>query len=444
MRRVAAVTVLFCVLMAGGKAASPVQDRDERGADEITATTVLAVEAWVSAVNNHTPGRRDAAVAAVSALTFGQRRHLNAGMGLFLNHLLAKGGITKTEAEKHIAQIGLATRRIPGASALLKRAAVLHSDAAIVRRFDAATPPESTGAPPPGPPPSPLLSHQRLFLGKDGEILGEVVADWNWRFARSLLDLIPPKPAADPFVAAWYHATTAFMLQQRSYGEAVTHLERAAAVFPDDARVLFDRACYSEIQGLPVSQVLLSEEDLFTLRAQRAGQRPVGTRSTASTHLGIPPPEVANAEAERLFRGALRVNPYFVEARVRLARLLDLRKRHEEAAAQLDKALEGGQAGFVSFYAHLFAGRAAQALGRFEDAARHYSAASALFPAAQSALLAQSQLALLRSDIGAATAPISQLDGSSPASDPWWKYSLAAGRDADALLRDMWGRVATF
>src|SRR5450759_2967498 len=46
------------------------------------------------------------------------------------------------------------------------------------------------------------------------------------------------------------------------YGEAVTHLERAAAVLPDEARALFDRASYSEIQGLPVNQVLLSDEDL--------------------------------------------------------------------------------------------------------------------------------------------------------------------------------------
>jgi tetratricopeptide (TPR) repeat protein len=289
------------------------------------------------------------------------------------------------------------------------------------------------------------LSRQRLFLDKDGEIHGEVFAEWNWPFARSLLDLLIPKPADDPFVATWYHATTAFMLQKGLYGEVSTHLERAAAVLPDDPRVLYDRASYSEIQGLPISQVLLSESDLIALRAQRRGQRSaIRTPTDKPLALGIPPPEVANGEAERLFRRALRADPSLVEARVRLARLLGERNQHDEAAAELSTALAAKPEGIVSFYAHLFAGRAVQALGRIEDASAHYRDAARLFPGAQSARLAQSQAALLAADVPASLEAVQHLDKSSSARDPWWQYHLAAGRDADDLLRAMWAAVVKF
>ena len=123
----------------------------------------------------------------------------------------------------------------------------------------------------------------------------------------------------------------------------------------------------------------------------------------------IPPAEKTNAEAERLFRRALSIDPSLVEARVRLARLLDLRKRHEEAAAELKTALAGNATPVVAFYAHLFAGRAAQSLGQSDVAAGHYQDALALFPDAQSALLASSQLALFRSNVAATLEPVQRL-----------------------------------
>jgi len=236
-------------------------------------------------------------------------------------------------------------------------------------------------------------------------------------------------PAADPFVGAWYHATTAYMFASGLYGEATPHLEHAAAVLPDDARVLFDRACYAELFGLPMHQVLLTSDSS-------------GGRAT-QLQLRVPDAEKTNGAAERLFRRTLEIDPAFVEARVRLARLLDLRKRHDEAAAELKIALSANPTGVVAFYANLFAGRTAQALGRIDEATRQYQEASALFPDAQSALLARSQAALLGSAVPAALVPVQRLDARTAVftADPWWKYHLGPGRDAEDLLKALWASV---
>jgi tetratricopeptide repeat protein len=437
MRHVAAVTALVFVLMMGSGPAA-------KGTDAIDGANAVAVARWVAAVRSHTPGRRDAATVQISALTFANRIELNGGIGLFFA-ALRKGVPTQNDAEKQIVARAREVIQSPGTEIFLKRAAVLHGDTALQNQVDDPLPDPLAGALPPETPATPLLSRQRLFLNKDGEIHGEVFADWNWPFARSLLDLIEPKPADDPFVATWYHATTAFMLQKGLYGEVITHLERAAAVLPDDARVLFDRASYSEIQGLPLSQVLLSDSDLLALRAQHQGRASaIRTPTAKPLPLGIPPPEVANSEAERLFRRALRADPSLIEARVRLARLLDARGKHEEAAAELTTALAEKPAGHVAFYAQLFAGRVAQALGQIEDAAAHYRDATKLFPGAQSARLAQSQIALLAADVPASLEAIQHLDKSITARDPWWQYHLAAGRDANELLRAMWAAVLKF
>ncbi len=378
----------------------------------------------------------------MSALTFDQRRELNAGMGFFLGFLSGKPTGIKTTGEQLLASVAGATRQVPGANAFLKRAAVLHADTALRREIDRIT----DAAPPVRPtglPYSPLLSQRSLILNRDGEILGDTLADWNWPFARSLLALVSPRPADDPFVAAWYHATSAFMFQHGLYGEVLPHLESAAALLPDDARILFDRACYAEIQGLARNQVLLSDADVLSLRLARS-RNSTNRTPVHLLRLGIPPEDQANDDAEQLFRRALRADPSFIEARVRLGRLLGVRKRHDEAASELATALAAKPTGPLLFYAHLFAGRSAQALGKIADAAGHYKSAAQLFPGAQSAQLALSQAALLESDVPGALDSIQRLDNSTKARDPWWSYHFGSGRDTDPLLRAMWAQAAKF
>jgi hypothetical protein len=104
---------------------------------------------------------------------------------------------------------------------------------------------------------------------------------------------------------------------------------------------------------------------------------------------------------------------------------------------ELRTVLEGSTAPAVRFYALLFTGRAEQALGRLDGAAVSFAKAADLYPTAQSALLAQSQLALIRADAAGAVGPIEKLPREPESNirdgDPWWIYRLAAGREWQEL-----------
>ena len=283
-----------------------------------------------------------------------------------------------------------------------------------------------------------------MSVNRDGEIRGEIESDWNWPFARSLVDLFHFASPADVFTRDWYHMTTAYMFSRLLYAELTEQLAGAVKLLPDDARFMFHRGAYAEVQSLPINQVLLRGVDLYAIRLLRQGRRlPAQTSAAtrAAAALDLPFKHEALEEAERHFRLALKADPRLIEARVRLGRVLIEGERYEEALGELRLALDTGPTGDVAFYAHLFSGRAARALERLDDAGRHFDEALRLFPAAQSALLARSQLALLRADVTAAVAPLQRLP-KDPApedmkNDPWASYRLGIGREWEALYASL-------
>jgi tetratricopeptide (TPR) repeat protein len=192
--------------------------------------------------------------------------------------------------------------------------------------------------------------------------------------------------------------------------------------------VLFDRGCYSETLGLPTYQVLPTDPQTW----YRNGIFPL-----------LPGEEKTNREAEKLFRHALEVSPGFAEARVRLARLLERRGQHDEAAAEVDAALAVPAPAAVAYLAHLVGGRVAHARQRYDEALQHYREASTLYPDAQSTLLGASQAALMAADVSAALDFVHRLSARSQMAngDPWWEYELGAGRDVNDLMHGLWRLV---
>jgi tetratricopeptide (TPR) repeat protein len=88
------------------------------------------------------------------------------------------------------------------------------------------------------------------------------------------------------------------------------------------------------------------------------------------------------------------------------------------------------------YYAALFLGREEEALGRLDAAQAAYERAASLYPGAQSAHLALSQLAWRRPDRTAALHAVRDAL-SSTAEDPWWTYALVHAHHADALLEEL-------
>ncbi len=400
---------------------------------EITPKTVQVFERWIDAVEHHAPGEPDAALRAAEKWTVDDREELRAGMLLFRDALIKKRVRVKSSSQQRILSLGIGVAINPGAAVFIHHAMMLHGDAAM----DAVQRPEelpaAAAAASPSLPGNSAAGH--VVLERDGELVGSASSNWHWAFGRALTSVVPFR-ADQTFVASWFHATTAFLMAHGQYAEASAHVSAATEALPSDPDALFDRACFAEFQGLPQSQALWSTEDLaasrITIRDSLLGEAGEVSKS------GVRPPEVENRDAERFFRAALKQNPSFAEARVRLARLLEMRGREAEALSELARAADTGTAidPIVHFYRELFAGRAERTLGRLDAAAEHFQAALTLFPGAQSARLGASHVALVRGDIDRAAALALEVRGG--AADPWWIYGECAGRNAAAVVRAMW------
>ena len=96
----------------------------------MTPATAAAIRSWVEAVKTHVPGRVDAPLVTVARLSYAQREELNVGMEFFL-HILV-GGTYDTKGNRAAKEIAETTYLAgnPDVDSFLKRAVILHSDAA--------------------------------------------------------------------------------------------------------------------------------------------------------------------------------------------------------------------------------------------------------------------------------------------------------------------------
>jgi len=100
--------------------------------------------------------------------------------------------------------------------------------------------------------------------------------------------------------------------------------------------------------------------------------------------------------------------------------------QHEQAVAELRRAVQNGAADQLLYFAHLFLARNHEALGNYDEARAELERAAALFPQAQTPRLALSHIARRTGNRAAAQREL-QLLATMPAGerqreDPWWNY----------------------
>ena len=309
---------------------------------------------------------------------------------------------------------------------VVRRGALLHADVAMLQPRGAVEPFASPfAAPPVGP------QTWRIDIA-DGRSLDAGLSAVHWDIARLALDQVrppgfeKPAPERDVMVRAFYRATAAWM-QFREDHDTI-HLDRGRAIFPDDADLLFLSGCQRETYAAPAIQA-----------ATRAVSLPPGMT------IAIESERAELRQAETFFRRALAKQADMAEAHLRLGRVLGLEGHHTEAAAELRQVLTSLPDDPLRYYGELFLGAEEEALGHFDAARDGFERAAALFPSAQSPLIALSELAKRRGDRAGALAAIDRLFKLPPAGheerdDPWWSYHVAQARDADALLEALRAR----
>ena len=308
---------------------------------------------------------------------------------------------------------------------LLKRGAMLHADITIL------TPVGSRVA---GSDVRPGPGGLTLFMN-DGQQIGLQGLVSHWNMGRRLLDRVRPvetrktlktlpNPAGDEDVRRWYVVGCAYMARIRNI-ESV-HFTRALELFPNDPEVLFFAG---------------SAREAFAGARTQAVMRSIKVPRDVS--FDVQDEDAELRRAEQLYKRAIERNSNFLEARIRLGRVLGRRGRHKEAVEQLRQGQVASEP-VLQYYAHLFLGAEFEALGNGAEARQSYERAAALAPTAQSPLLGLSRIADRAGDRAAARDAIArglQLPMEDRA-DPWWVYEIVQARGVDRLLADLRQRIA--
>ena len=261
----------------------------------------------------------------------------------------------------------------------------------------------------------------RFPLVEDGGRRGWRGGSPHWEAGRRLLDGIAPAASSDAGALLWYRAVSAHLFRKGNLAELTTHLDRARQVFAQSPEVLFDSAYLHQELSSPAVQASVQE-----LRAVDVSVKVDSRRAELQ-------------RAERFFREALMRAPHDVDGRVRFGHTLGELGRHNEASAELRRAIEATPDRRPLYLAELFLGREEEALGRLAEARRCTNARRTCIRTrsrrswrsagwrARPAMIAGAQRALrnLADETG-----VERLD-------PWWGFYEAHEEDADVLLLRM-------
>jgi hypothetical protein len=408
--------------------AAPSTEAQQRG--DFDARLAL-LRGWVTAVEEHEPGKLDSALMTAASWTPADLDMLRTAVSAlfellekpaarritvtlspdtsqsqFQIHGAERVAVFDGAALNEMRPLALRLQHV-GVTDFVKRGALFHTDV-VTHALDGGEIPISK---------STRDSLQYKVRIDDGKLIHVSFSPVHWDVARGLVARIKPTPSTDPWALEWYRATAAFLQNEREWGTG--HLTRALEIFPSDAQLLFMLGCVHEALASAAVQAFTSTSTASNLKVN------VGTAGRERD------------AAERFFERAVAANPSFTEARIRLARVLSLRDEHREAAAHLKTALDARPEPLLAFYANLFLGTALLSTQDTAGARDAYTRAAELYPRSQTANLALAALAWRageRSDMVARLGHAVGGEQRRDADDPWRTYDIVQARRATGML----------
>lgn len=382
---------------------------------------------WIRLVEQHAAGENDEPIAALSRWTL---RDLDAAQP-FVNALMGVPLSTEPRRRRRralsvaeLSAIRHQATQLKGRTDIdrfRKRAVMLHTDAALFGSFQMTVDqPVAAG-----------LGVRNRFtrrvdvMSQDGKVQQFQLANPHWDYARDLLASLPKGPHPDPMVATWYRAIGAHFMMKRSFAEAVDHFDSAREVVADAPDVLYGEACLQEIFGAPRIQD-------YAAVAMRQGVVILGV-SSAQAHF---------KRAADMLRKALVGRPDFLEARLRLGRLLVEQKQYDAAINELGQVVQATEDRALRYYGLIFTGDALLSLDRAAEARAAFEQALAVYPRAQAARIGLAAAFRTMSDrqsaVQAVMATMSLPGASRGGSDePWWNYYDGDEGSVDRLLAEL-------
>jgi VWFA-related protein len=211
------------------------------------------------------------------------------------------------------------------------------------------------------------------------------------RFTRLVRHPLEP----DVFERYWHFALLTMLEGSIQPARTLRFVERALERFPDEPRFVLSRAIVMDQSAAAVG---------------RRDARDRGERSSGEA-------------VRRAYEQAVALPETSVEARLRLAALLQRNGDNEEALGQLSAAAARPITDPYLQYLHLlFTGRTLDALNRGREAISAYRRALDVVPGAQSARVALMNALLVSGDRSGAEAVAEDVQTAGEQADPWWMY----------------------
>jgi len=365
------------------------------------------IDAWRTAIEQHTPGEADEAAIAVGSWDEEDLRRIM----LVIEELTAEkwgssryshivketlNGLSKKTA---ISLLRFDESRDP----ILKRGVLLHTDIALLQLEKG-------------------KEENNKSIVQFGDGRGTVQSKgWHMEYACQLLSLFSSDPLHRELKRQWYISTTAHLLAMHNFAHVEDNLQYALESYPSDATLLFYAGTLHENFALPKIQNALA---------------PPGSK------LKLDSKKSELKQARSFFQKAIEVDPAFSEARLHLGRVLGLLGDHDRAVDVLRQASSFLTESRLRYYCSLFLGKELTILNRHEEACKQYEHAAMLYPTAQSALLSLSRLAHVKGNNKEALLGVAKVialpEENNISEDPWWFYDVFHARDASELIYELY------